>query len=310
MRRVRILLLLSAVGVCGLLVAAIAVRWLIPKPTPPAWADDYDVTAQVPEAIAPGLVVDDAAPAGWSHLIIKSQPHVKPSEVSRLPSNVLVDRDGLVHRVAWMFTVFTADVVEERHGSHTRYRLRAIGLGLGAKVNGRDTVLTVETAEQLGQKLDFIQKETLTTGYRIQKQARVVVHGPSFALVDTPVTFRCGDKNRMIRFRYALLVDPPTGRLDVLVWRIGSEGDQCSDLTRAVLLNPNTVDNADLIPDLTEFNTLGIPNDLAFGVDGLPPHRLEMSIPAEIRELAGRTRFTPDEAHALELGLRKLLPTQ
>lgn len=310
MRRIRLLLLLSTVGVSALLVAAMAARWLIPKSTPPAWADDYDVTAQVPETITPGAVVDRNPPTGWSHLVIKSQPRVKPSEVSRLPSNVFVDRDGLVRRVAWMFTVFTADVVEERHGTLTRYRLRAIGLGLGANVNGRDTVLTLETAEQLGQKLDFIQKETLTTGYRIQQQAKVVVHGPSFALVDTPVTFRCGSKNRMIRFRYALIVDPPTGRLDVLAWRIGSEVDQCSDLTRAVLLNPNTIDNADLIPDLTEFNTLGIPNDLAFGVDDLPPHRLEMTIPAELRELAGKTRFTPDEAHALELGLRKLLPAQ
>src|SRR5262249_55252024 len=149
-------------------------------------------------------------------------------------------REGVVKRVSWMFTAFAADVVQEKHGSHTRYKLRAIGLGLGANVKGHDTILTVKSAPQLGVNIDPIQMTTLDTGYKVQQQARVVVHGPSFAIVDTPVTFRCGEKNRMVRFRYALLVDAPTGRLDVLCWRTGAEGGECSDLSRAVLLNPNT----------------------------------------------------------------------
>jgi hypothetical protein len=296
---------LLAVTAGGLALVGLTLRWF--RPTAPDWADEYDVTAQVPEEIAPGTVVDAGPPAGWSHLVIKSLPRVRPADVPRLPTNVIVSRDDLVRRVSWMFTAFTADVVPERHGAHTRYRLRAIGLGLGARVNGRDTVFTLETAEQVGQKLDFIQKETLTTGARIQQQARVVVHGPLFALVDTPVSFRCGEKNRMVRFRYALLVDAPTGRLDVVSWRIGDASGACADPTRAVLLNPNTVDEADLIPDLSEFN-LGIPNERAFGVDDLPPNRLEMKFPSEVIALADKTKFTPEEAHALEDGLRKLLP--
>jgi hypothetical protein len=207
-----------------------------------------------------------------------------------------------------MFTAFTADVVAERQGAHTRYRLRAIGLGLGANINGRDTVLTIDWAKATETPLDEIAKLTLTTGYNVQKQSRVVVHGPSFALVDTPVTFRCGTKNRAVRFRYALLVDPPTGRLDVLCWRIGAEGGECADLARAVLLNPDTIDEAQLIPDLSGFDRFGIPGELAFGVDDLPPHRLEVALPPELAALAGATRYAPEQAHALEAALRKLLP--
>jgi hypothetical protein len=311
MRRLRlVLIVLAAVTAAGLATAGLALRWFRPVVQPPAWADEYDVTAQPPEEIAPGTLIGSEPPAGWSHLVIKSLPRVRPADIPRLPTNPIVDREGLVRRVSWMFTAFVADVVPERHGHHTRYRLRAIGLGLGANVNGRDMILTSDTAESLGLKLDSwgIQKLTLDTGYRVQQQARVVLHGPSFALVDTPVTFRCGEKNRMVRYRYALLVDPPTGRLDVLAWRLDDGSGACADLTRAVLLNPNTIDEAELIPDLTEFSKIGIPNELAFGVDDLPPHRLEMKFPPEVIAQADKTKFTPEEAHTLETDLRKLLP--
>jgi hypothetical protein len=306
MRRVRVGLLLLA-GVFAVLAAAgMAARWLRTSVAPPAWADDYDVTAVAPEAVAPGTVVERGPPAGWSHLVIKSLPRVKQSEKARVPTKL--GREFVIQKASWMFTVFTADVVPEKQGSHTRYRLRAIGLGLGANVKGRDIVLTAGTAERFGEPMDPIKKETLETGYGIQQQSRVVVHGPSFALVDTPVTFRCGERNRMVRFRYAMLVDPLGGRLDVFCWQIGAENGECADLKRAVLLNPNTIDEAELVVDPAGFNDLGIPNELAFGVDDLPPHRLEVTLPPELTPLAGKTRFTPEEAHTLEVGVRKLLP--
>ena len=308
MRRVRVALVLMTVGVVALVAAGLAVRTFRPAVAPPAWADDYDVTAQPPETIAPGTVVERGPPAGWSHLVIKSLPRVRPDQIPRLPNRVM-SRASLAARVAWMFTAFAADVVPERQGPHTRYRLRAIGLGLGAAVNGRDTVVTAATAERFGLPLDLFQKMTLDTGYQIQEQARVVLHGPTFALLDTPVSFRCGDRNQMVRYRYGLLVDPPSGRLDVFAWRLGAEGGGCSDLSRAVLLRPNTIDEADLIPDLSEFGALGAPNERTFGVDELPPHRLEMTLPPGLSGLAGKTKFAPDDARALEDGLRKLLPT-
>jgi hypothetical protein len=300
----------SIVVLAAVLAGAAAVRLLRPAadPPPPAWADDYDLSARPPEEIAPGTVVARGPPAGWSHLVIKSLPRVKASEVADLPKSV-VPCDMLVRRVAWMFTAFTADVVEERQGAHRRHRLRAIGLGLGAAVNGRDTVLTVDWAGNNGVGLDPIERLTLRTAARVQNQARVVVHGPSFALTDTPVTFRCGEKrNRAVRFRYALLADPPTGRLDVLCWRLGAEGGGCADLTRAVLLNPDTIDAAELLADRSGFDLMGVPGELAFGVDALPPHRLAVALPPPVSALAGKTRYTPDEAHALERGLRALLP--
>jgi hypothetical protein len=305
MRVVRIVLVFLMVACAALAAAGLAARYMRPSVTPPSWADDYDVAAIAPEAIAPGTVVENGPPDGWSHLIIKSLPRVKPSEIPRIPTPI--GRGIIVRQASWMFTVFAADVVKEEHGSHTRYRLRAVGLGLGATVNDRDVVLTSDSAEKLGEPMDFIKKTTLDTGYGIQQQSRVVVHGPSFALVDTPVTFRCGDHNRMVRFRYGLLVDSHTGQLNVFCWQIGAEGGECADLSRAVLLAPNTIDKAELVVDPEGFKN-DLPTELSFGVDGLPPHKLEVRLPPQLNPLVGKTKFTPEEAHTLEDSLRKLLP--
>ena len=305
MRFRKVLLALTIVALAALIAGGAALRFLRPNPAPPAWADEYDVSASAPETIAPGTVIERTAPAGWSHLVIKSLPRVRPSEVGRVPSLPIVGRDLTVRMVAWMFTAFTADVVREHQGAQARYRLRAIGLGLGTNANGRDVVITSETAEQHGAEMNTIKRQVLDTGYRIQKQALIPVHGPSFALLDTPVIARCGDKHRTIRYRYALLVDTKTGALDVLLWLLGGDGGECGDPTRAVRIEPNCIDEAELVPDPDEFKG-NIPSDLSFAVDKLPPFRLEMAVPPELRGLVGRTKFTPDEARALEAGLRQM----
>jgi hypothetical protein len=82
----------------------------------------------------------------------------------------------------------------------------------------------------------------------------------------------------------------------------------CGDTSAAVLLNENQIDEAELIPDPKEFDDiLGVANHKTFGVDSLPPHRAQFVLPPGVRELAARTKFTPDEARDLEAALRNLL---
>ncbi|MDY3556523.1 hypothetical protein R5W24_005689 [Gemmata sp. JC717] len=302
----KVILAPAALAVSALLAAGLATQLGQPPAAPPVWAGDYDVTAGPPEMIAPGTVVEQGPPKGWSHLVIKSLPRVRETETGRVPAVPLIGRNLTVRMAGWMFTAFTADVVRESFGPSAPYRLRAVGLGLGAHGTNGDTVVTTETASQNGVQMDWIKRQVLDTGYKIQGQAVIPARGPAFALLDTPVIVRCANRNRMVRYRYALLANPETGALDVLLWVLGAEGGECGDLTRAVQLEPNCVDKAELIPDPTEFNGPR-PSDLSFAVDKLPPHRVEMVLPPELRERAARTRFAPDEARALETDLRKLI---
>jgi len=301
-RRIVRRLSLGTVVLAGLAVLAWAV-W--PQTSrSPSWTAEYDVAARLPETLAPGTVVGRTAPAGWSHLVIKSLPRVRPGEESKIP---LLVRSQTVRMAAWMFTVFTADVRPERHDGKTRHRLRAVGLGLGSDSGGRDIVITPETAGAHGVELNWITREILRKGYETQQRAVVAVQGPTFTLVDTPVWYRCNANHRLIRFRYALLVDAPSGRLDVMVWLLDPGGD-CADES-AVVLAPDTIDEAELIPDPKEFNALGIPSDGALAVDRLPPHRARLLLPPDLRSLATQVKYTPSEAGTLETGLRRLLNT-
>lgn len=288
----------------GLLIAVVVLAaagltgWAVWPSAPPApdWSAEYDLAARPPDLIPPGTVVERSPPPGWSHLVIKSLPRVRLADRDKLPALT-------VRMAAWMFTAFLADVQPDAG----RHRLRAIALGFGASASGRDTVITAETGKQFGADFGFLNagKEILTKAYERQAKGVVVVHGPTLGLLDTPVWFRCGDKNRLVRYRYALLVDAPTGRLDVLLWSLGTDDGTCGDRSEVVRIEPGTIDEAELIPDLNEF-TVGVPSEAGFGVDRLPTHAERYVLPPELRPLAGRTRFTPAEAHALETGLRKL----
>jgi hypothetical protein len=297
-RRTHILVVAAAVaGLAG--VAAWAVR---PPPTPPAeWAPEYDTSAKPPDLLSPGTVVGSSAPAGWSHLVIKSLPRVRPDQVPvlRKQFNALTTAEG-VRLSAWMFTAFAADVRPDDRGHH----LRAVGLGLGTNADGRDTIITPGTAAEYGVKLvSFTTGQILAKGYEVQGQARMVVHGRTFGLMDTPVIVHRGGANRVVRYRYALLVAGPTGRLDVLLWILDPAGGEADT---AVRIAPDTVDVAELVPDFTQFNALGIPNELGFGVEAMPLHTDTYAIPPALRPLAAASKFTYDDAHALETGVRSL----
>jgi hypothetical protein len=264
-------------------------------PTTPTWQAEYDVTSRPPEAIPPGTVVGQTPPEGWSNIVIKSLPRVRPADRPKV-------KDLVARMAEWMFTAFLADVRSDPSGSPPR-RLRAVALGLGCSVHGRDTIITPENPA--GAKLDWITRTILTKGYERQKQAVVVFQGATAGLVDTPVWFRVDGKHRLVRFRYALLVDGPGGPLDTLAWQLDAAG-KLADPPACVWLKPDTIDTAELFVDPNEF-TLGVPSEAAFAVDGLPPGRSLGDLPAALRPLAATTRFTPETARDLEAGLRRFL---
>jgi hypothetical protein len=296
----RLTAMLLVPGCIGLLAWAV---WTRSTPTP-SWMDDYDVSARPPEGIPPGTVIGTTAPSGWSHLVIKSLPRVLESEISNIPRNFLLDRSRSAAMASWMFTAFLADIQPERHQGIPPYRIHSIALGLGTANGGRDVIITPETASEYGVELNEFTRDILTQGYTTQRRSRVVIQGPAMAVVDTPVTYRSNGRNRSARFRYALLVNGNSGRLDPVVWLLDADGG-CGET--ASILSPNTIDEAELIPDQSEFNVLGIPSEAAFAVDRLPPGRARVLLPPDLRSLAAQGKVTPAEAGSLEQRLRQLL---
>jgi hypothetical protein len=254
----------------------------------------YDLTSKPAESLEPGTVVEKTAPEGWSHLIIKSLPRVREDQKEGLPALT-------VEKAAWMFTAFVANVKKDDRG---RYAFDKAALGLGAKAKSADTILTAGTGRKLGGDLGLFGSEILNKGYEVQKKAVLVFSGPSMALLDTPVWFRVGDDNKLVRYRYAMLVDAATGRVDTILWRLGTDGVG-TNFDDAVWLKPDTIDIAELVVDRRKVNRFGVPADDAFAVDKMPAGS-RIAIPAEIQKLAAQTRFTADDAFALESALRAI----
>jgi hypothetical protein len=247
------------------------------------------------DTIPPGTVAEPNNHPGWSHLVLKSRPRIRADQRDKV-------NDLTARMASWLITVFLADVAKTESG----YHLRAVGLGLGAQAKGQDTVITAETGAKLGAEIGWIGKTVLNKGYDRQQTSVIVSRGPTLWVVDTPVTFAERGQHRLVRYRYALLVDSQTGRLTTFLWRLDTNGfgDRPAE---AVLLPPEAVDEAELVVDEREI-TLGIPSEAAFAVDRLPRVGRPLTLPASLRKLAERETYTPQEAAALETGLRQLLP--
>jgi hypothetical protein len=294
---------LGLVAVAGLGVAGVWAAWPA-QPHPTDWAGeyqaaptdaDYDLTPKPAPEIEPGTVVGTTPPPGWSHLVIKSLPRVRADSRAGLPE-LTIDKAG------WMFTAFLADV---SRGTDGAFALKRLGLGLGAKGERGDTVVTSDTARKNGVSTGPFGGLILDKGYAVQRKAVLPLWSPGFGLLDTPVWFKCDDTNRLVRYRYALLADRTTGTLDVLMWSLGADAPGCGRLAEVVRIAPNTIDPAELVVDRRKV-TLGMPTDDAFAVEQLPPG-VRRPLPETLRELAGTTRFTPESARELETRLRVLV---
>lgn len=285
-----------AVGVASLAAVAAWAAW--PNASTSQRAPEYDLTAAAPEEIKPGTVVDPKNHPGWSDLVLKSQPRIRPDQVGKV-------NDLTARMAGWMITAMLADVQKADAAGGPRHRIRAVGVGLGTAIKDKDTVITPETGDRFGADTGFITRSILSKGYDVQRKSRVVVRGPTFWLIDTPVWFAEGGKHRLDRYRYALLVDEPTGRLDSLVWRLDADGKVGGSPAGAVWLNPEAVDAPQLVVDSNEI-TLGIPSEAAFAVDRLPAAGGAIGLPPELVKLAGQPKYAAAEAGALEAGLRKM----
>ncbi|MGL6095564.1 MAG: hypothetical protein ACRC7O_07195 [Fimbriiglobus sp.] len=283
----RELLAWTGFAAVGLLAAAVIPS--APGEPPP----QYHRVAGPPVVLPAGTVIAGTVPRGWSHLVLMSRPAVRADQRNRV-------NDLTAQMAGWMFTAFVADV--ERDG--TTHRLGRVGFGLGTSIDGVETIVRPDSPG-----VGWIGRAILSAGYERLKHCTIVVRGPAFAVVDTPVCYRTTAGHEFVRFRYALVVDPKSGGLETVVWRIDPDG-KLADPPAAVRLARNPVDSVELVIAPARI-TLGVPDEMAFAVDRLPATGSPVSLPVEARELAARPTFTPAEAAALEAGVRKLLvPTR
>ena len=261
-----------------------------------------DVTPREVASIPPGKVILDGPPKGWSHLIIKSQPHVGEETKDRI-SGLVAEQAGL------LFTAIVADVQEDQKPNRASgYRLAEVAIGAGTEVDGRDMILTPETQEALGAKLSFLQRPTLRVGLERLREMRCMARGHTMAILDSPGVLLRGEKHLEVTLRYAILVNPETGQLDTLLWTIEpGDGENAGAVGPMQWLPPNKVEDCVLHVDPGQYKIPLVPGPLGFAMIRLPQGRETLDIPEALKSTAAGSPFTPESARELEKELRKML---
>ncbi|MEQ8787392.1 MAG: hypothetical protein RIC55_13885 [Pirellulaceae bacterium] len=268
----------------------------------PVPVDQYEVKPRQVSLIPPGTVIDEKAPQGWSHLIIRSHPRVAPEDRSKVNSLT-------AQLASLLFTAVAAKVEAYTVGEEQRYRFKDVGVGFGAPIDGRPTIVSPDTQARLGANLSFFGRQVLSTCYEEQKAGRIICYSDTMAVVDTRVVLNRNGKHRWCIFRHALLIDPSNGALATLLWPIDlddSNGRYAGVAGPVQWLPPNKIEDTVLRVDTREF-TLGVPSKKAFAVAEMPDGERQLQFPEGVEKLAGLQQMTPETAHATEMWLWEMV---
>lgn len=247
--------------------------------------------------IEPGVVIGDAPPAGWSHLIFKSR--------SRLASGAIDSLPEFARELAeFIFYAMTARVVRDNDGT---WRFDQVAIGLGTRIGANDVIISSATYRKLGAELGPIKSIVLS--YAEQRLDKMVVayRSRSMAVVDTPTLLHIDGRNQETLFRYLFLVEPNTGGLATIVWRIelGPGGEYLRLAGEPILIEPNLVSVTALHVDGSKI-TAGIPSSQAFAGTELPSGIALRFLP-EAAEPALAKPLSASTAEKLEGAFRRVL---
>ncbi len=278
----------------------------LPNPAhpPSAPVSGYEIEPRRPARIPPGAIIPDGKPPeGWSALILKARCQVSKGDVNRLPS-------AATHAVATLFNAIVANVQSEADkGDSQRYRLTAVATGIGTRIGGQDVIITPATQERLGAKLDLVTRMTLQRHQQRAARGRLAVWSSTMAVLDDPTFMLQEGKHRPVILRFAILVQPATGKLDTLVWYI--QGSAAEGYEGAVgplqWLAPGQMDLSELHVDAREF-TFGLPQkESALALTALPQGRRQIPLLPALVDVAAKVPLTAEEAATLERLLRQAL---
>jgi hypothetical protein len=266
-----------------------------------AFSDDrYDVSRRRVEKIEPGTVVEKEAPKGWTYLLAKSRPRLGAGDVDKVPPMV-------ANSASVIFSALVAKVERDPAGQGG-FRLTRLGVGVGAKVGGKDIILSPQTQGRFGANLGLVGRVALERSYAHLDEALWVARSPTMGVFDGPGQMLLGGKHRSVVMRNALLIDEKTGRPDPLVWMIelDDEGRYKGVSGDIQFMRLNDQSDTVLHVDANEF-ALGLPTEMSFAMMRVPQGKKQIPFTDDLKRLAGQERLSKEMAAELETKLRDAL---
>jgi hypothetical protein len=215
-----------------------------------------------------------SAPRGWSHLVIKSVPNLATGDLDTVSSQAF----ETARRIR---PVVVADIRRSDPEFGSGYYLARVGVGLCApgQDGSGDRVISASSVEGTRGPWTAKQRIILTAMAYEVSRSQLAAATPTFALLRSPNTFLIGGSHRKVESYQALLVDPQTGRLEVIVWHDDAHHDasEPSELPARLLLGPVF----DCPQDVHATKVLGTPIAWSFAIRELPPGT-DLTLPANL----------------------------
>jgi hypothetical protein len=245
--------------------------------------------------VSAGTLVDARPPGTWSHLVIKSLPHLTSGDLQTLPRSAF--------RTASLFrTVILADVGRSAENPGT-FAIRRVGIGLCVpNQEGRDVVVQSGRLEESGVSLGMMEKVVFKTAEAELLRGRMIAATPTFVLYRGPAVHQGERAHRKVMLYYALMVGRTSGALRTFVW---ARGDYAAASTEVVELEPNLVYDCRL--NVEAQRVLGaVPVSWSFAMESLPPGR-SRTVLSDISRVISQSGAGAPDSSTIEKQLRQIL---
>jgi hypothetical protein len=250
-----------------------------------------DLARKPLERIPVGTVIGMTPPQGWSHLILLAIPTLAAEDERDAPK--------IAAHYARMFKfTLLAKVAREAAGEKGLFYLQRVGRGFATTIGGKETIVSGQ--HTLGADLGLFGRTILDENENIlDHDVLQVLRTPTMLLFDARSVMLFEGKHVTRIMRHAVLVDPVSGQLHLLVWLLTNDYEPANDSLQWI---PNGIREQRWLSVKRDKFIAGIPARDAFALRQIPQGTSVPYTPA-LRTAATVKTFTEAEVPAIEARL-------
>jgi hypothetical protein len=217
----------------------------------------------------------------WNRLVLLATPKISSGDVEAVSGTV--KEAATATALTLMATVTNGSGPanpEPDSGRAAPYRLVEVGVGYSGRGEAGWVVIDSDTASRWKVPLGFIARQVLRTNEQRLSQLTVAGKTDQALVFDAPSVMHRRDRHRKYLTRHLLTIDPASGRGTLYVWLLvppRTEPDASPSKPHPIIDQPirvaswGTTETRRIHVDEDHFSLFGIPGELAFALEDLPP---------------------------------------
>lgn len=230
-------------------------------------------------------------------MLLLAKPRIASGDTEKLTESIRESVSGLTLTI--LATISKDD--------NDRYRLAEVGVGYSVPADGKQMVVTVASASQLGVKLGFVANQMLRENENHLADVVQIANTSTWSMFDAPAILHRGGRHQDYTVRHLCWINPTTGNAATLVWLLANDSKGVTRIVNEPLrvVATGTAEDRRIHVDGSQF-LFGIPNERAFALESLPPGPA-MAWPDPVSPLVSKRDYTNQELVDLVAYLNQII---